>query len=188
LDQSGGRFRLSERCDFRQWPVCHARTARDIWISTNTINWSLRTTGDNGDLYEAIFAQGFFVAVGSPVSGGQKIVTSPDGMNWKTRPVNSMLSGPLFGVTYGNGYFVAVGGKGIILTSDPVFRLSPVNGGAQWLLTGETGRSYHFQYSDNLSVTNWTDITNFTSVAETTLLTDPTANASNARFYRATSP
>jgi hypothetical protein len=50
------------------------------------------------------------VAVGK----GGTILTSPDGVSWTARA--SPTGNYLFGVTYGNGLFVAVGG-GTILTS-----------------------------------------------------------------------
>jgi hypothetical protein len=165
-----------------------------VWVSSDGTNWSQRSSGDANYLYGATFAQEWFVAVGAQNLGpsGQKIATSTDGMNWTMRPVNTMLSPPLQAVTYGNGWFVAVGQKGIILQSGPVFRLYPAGpapgGGLQWLLTGEAGRGYHFQYSDNLGGPGWQDVTGFTSTAETTLLTDPGAGSSNTRFYRVTSP
>ncbi len=164
-----------------------------VWISTDAVTWTQRQTGSFDYLFGATFAQGVFVAVGGPFSGGsQKIATSRDGANWKLRPVTTMLSPPLRGVAYGNGYFVAVGEKGLILRSGPVFGLaggglSP-DGGIQWILSGESGRSYHFQYSDNLAGAGWADVTNFTSTAETSVLADPGAPLVPTRFYRATSP
>jgi hypothetical protein len=51
------------------------------------------------------------VAVGS----GGTILTSPDGVKWTRR--TSGTNNLLYGVTYGNGLFVAVGDRGTILTS-----------------------------------------------------------------------
>ena len=43
------------------------------------------------------------------------ILTSPDGVTWTTR--ESISDTSLYGVTYGNSTFVAVGSGGTILTS-----------------------------------------------------------------------
>jgi hypothetical protein len=47
--------------------------------------------------------------------GNGTILTSPDGVSWTAR--TSGTSNSLYGVTYGNGTFVAVGEYGTILTS-----------------------------------------------------------------------
>ncbi len=164
-----------------------------VWVSADGGTWTQHQTGSTDYLFGATFAQGLFVAVGGPYSGGsQKIVTSRDGVNWKLRPVATQLSPLLHGVAYGNGYFVTVGEKGLILQSGPVFGLvagsAAPEGGIQWILTGEAGRSFRFQYSEQLQAPGWTDITNFTSTAETSILTDPTATSASGRFYRVTSP
>jgi len=49
------------------------------------------------------------------VGDGGTILTSPDGVSWTER--DSGTSNWLWGVTYGNGTFVAVGDYGTILTS-----------------------------------------------------------------------
>jgi hypothetical protein len=161
-----------------------------MWISSNTSNWIQKNSNSAFDyLFDITFAQGFFVAVGGPYSGGsQRIVTSTDGMNWLTRPVNAGLSPVLRGIAYGNGSFVAVGDQGIILQSGPVFHLKPNPGVGplHWVLKGEAGRSYTFQCTENL--VNWNSITNFVSAGETTLLIDSTATNSDLRFYRVVSP
>lgn len=164
-----------------------------IFRSSDAINWTQHQAGNSEYLYDTVFAQGMFVSVGGPFGGGgQKIVTSPNGIQWTPRTENVMHSGLLQGVAYGNGYFVAVGQKGLILQSAPVFGLTPATppaaGGFQWILTGEIGRTYSFQFSPELGGTNWTEITNFISVNETTFLTDPATPLSFARFYRVISP
>jgi len=69
-------------------------------------------------LEDVIFGGGMWVAVGQ--SG--EIQSSPDGIVWTHRPQPEILPVSLFGVTYGNGTFVAVGNgpandRGVILTS-----------------------------------------------------------------------
>ena len=163
------------------------------WVSTNAVSWTQRQAGNGDYLFGATFAQGLFVAVGGPFSGGsQKIATSPAGAHWKIRPAVTQLSPCLQAVAYGNGSFVAVSEKGIILQSDPTFRLAAddaaSSAGPRWILIGEAGRSYHFQYSENLGASNWLDVTRFTSTGETEVLRDPGAGAPGARFYRSVSP
>jgi hypothetical protein len=74
-----------------------------ILTSTNGITWKTRTSGTTEYLYDVIYGDGKFVAV----SVGGPVTTSPDGTNWT---VNS--SGPInsYGVAYGNGKFISVGG------------------------------------------------------------------------------
>jgi hypothetical protein len=163
-----------------------------IQTSANAIDWINQQIGNTDYLIGCTFAQGRFIAVGGPFGGGgQKIVSSADGANWTVHPVTTLLSGRLEGVAYGNGYFVAVGQKGIILQSDPVFDLESGErlslGGIRWTLTGEIGRNYNVQFATNLTETNWTTLTNFISTTETTFVTDPFP-AATVRFYRVLSP
>ena len=86
-------------------------TGASILMSTNGINWvnvSLR----NG-LWADIFADGQFVAVGGyvPIAAGAFIFSSPDGTNWTTQSVGGGLYN-FYGITWGNGSFVTVGGPG----------------------------------------------------------------------------
>src|SRR5678815_3970630 len=98
------------------------------YISKDGNTWTTRDTGNSDYVFGLTFAQGLFVGVGSPFGGGaQKIVTSPDAFNWKLRPVSVTNSAALRAVTYGNGYFVAVGEKGLVLRSGPVFTLRLTN-------------------------------------------------------------
>src|SRR5205085_417717 len=119
-----------------------------VYTTPNGINWSSRGTINSDYVFGITFAQGLFVGAGGPFSGGsQKIVTSPDGWNWKLRTVAVTNSAALRGVTYGNGYFIAVGDKGMILQSGPVstLRLTSLSGGATFVLDGEIGRRYRLQ-------------------------------------------
>jgi hypothetical protein len=128
--------------------------------------------------------------VGGPFGGGsQKIVTSLDGSTWKLRTVSVTNSATLRGVTYGNGYFIAVGDKGMILQSGPVstLRLTGLTRGANLVLDGEIGRSYRLQSSQDSSQSNWTDVITVTNTAEAIQILDPTPTA-QLQFYRAVSP
>ena len=153
-------------------------------------NCRIRKSGEPESKCLPTFAQGLFVGVGGSFGGGsQKIVTSPDGSNWKLRPVSVTNSASLRAVTYGNGYFIAVGDKGMILQSGPVLtlRLTGLSGGATLVLDGEIGRSYRLQSSQDLSQSNWTNVVTVTNTAEATQFVDPSPIAQQ-RFYRAVSP
>ena len=159
------------------------------YTTTNGTNWtySYSTSGDyvNGIVY----AQNYFVGAGGPYIGGsQKIVTSPDGYNWKLRPISITNSAPFRAITYGNGYFVAVGEKGLIVQSDPIFslRLSGFSNQSPILtLEGEIGRPYHIQ---SLVNSNWTDLVNTTNTSEISSHLDTQANHAAVRLYRAVTP
>jgi hypothetical protein len=158
--------------------------------TTNGINWSSRGTVSSDYVFGVTFAQGLFVGVGGPFSGGsQKIVTSSDGSNWKLRPVSVTNSAALRGVTYGNGYFITVGDKGLILRSGSVLtlRLAGLSGGATLVLDGEIGRAYRIQSSQDLSQSNWTNVVTVTNTTEATQVFDSSPVAQQ-RFYRAVSP
>src|SRR5207302_1893499 len=70
-------------------------------------------------LNAAAFGNGLFVVVGDGNTNLDTVIlTSPDGITWTPRSGGTNL--PLWGVTYANGLFVAVGGNvdgGVILTS-----------------------------------------------------------------------
>jgi len=64
------------------------------------------------------YANGLYVAVGTSLTGGGRILTSTDGQNWTEQtPTLNPLDHPLRGVTWGNNGFVAVGDEGEVYTS-----------------------------------------------------------------------
>jgi hypothetical protein len=82
--------------------------------SHNGAYWKLSSlSGWTGVVDDVMFGAGVFVITGS---AGQ-ISTSPDGITWTSR--TSGTANELFGVTFGEGLFVAVGGgsPGTVLTS-----------------------------------------------------------------------
>jgi hypothetical protein len=165
----------------------------EIYYSTNGTNWGYRTAGTAITYINALaFGQGLFVGVGDLEypSGPQKIVTSPNGANWKVRPVPSGNSAPLRSVTYGNGYVIAVGEKGLIFQSDPVFTLSSVNSGGSpmLLLDGEIGRAYRIQARTNLTSGSWVDVLTVTNSSEITQYPAPVLGDAPVGFYRAVTP
>lgn len=164
-----------------------------IVASTNGINWTSVELVPRDEFYGITFAQGTFVVAGGNSQGNwRRIVTSSDGVSWKDRVAITISSdiGNLQSVAYGNGYLVTIGTLGRILQSGSIFRLIPGNilsGERQLTLVGEAGRSYRLQSQENFGQTNWTDLTNFVSTSETTLIIDP-APGPNEKFYRAASP
>jgi hypothetical protein len=105
-----------------------------VAVGKNTINLSLdggvtwgATSIGASRLYGVVYAGGQFVGYGAVWSSGggggpgvideinSAIYTSPDGTAWTQRP--SVTSNGLYGLTYGNSLWVAVGKNGTIITS-----------------------------------------------------------------------
>jgi hypothetical protein len=88
-----------------------------VLTSTDGITWTLRNIAAANALnawYSVTYGNGLFVAVSNNsynggVGGTDRVITSPDGINWtaRTTPTNNWYS-----VTYGNGIFVAVAQTG----------------------------------------------------------------------------
>jgi hypothetical protein len=165
-----------------------AMDARAIpYYSATGTNWAHIFTANSYYIFGVTYAQGLFVGAGGPYIGGaQAVTTSPDGAVWKRRSVNLTNSASLKAVTYGNGRFVAVGEKGLILKSGPIFTLRPpvLNGSnAQFWLTGEKGRVYRVQSSPD-AATAWLDLINVTNTDEAMSFTVP-IGPEVSRLYRA---
>jgi hypothetical protein len=96
-----------------------------ILTSHDGISWT-QAYFDNSsyNMIEGItYANGYFVAVGSGGTIGTyaKTYVSTDGNNWTVTRINTpALPGSLYNVIYGNSTFVAVGGQGLIIQSDPL--------------------------------------------------------------------
>lgn len=97
--------------------------SREIWTSTNGLDWSPAANPAQADVRHVIYASGQFVAVGS---GG--ILTSPDGLAWTQR---STRGAPC--VAYGNGRYVAPGNP-ILISSNGVSwtEHTPPSGWPNW--------------------------------------------------------
>jgi hypothetical protein len=104
-------------------------------MSTNGVNWVERSLGIDGWILSVAYGVGQFVGVGSsdtawwgPDAPRSIIVTSSDGLNW-TEQQGTILVGAqgegamtLGPITYGNGLFAALVGRGRILTSSDGMR------------------------------------------------------------------
>jgi hypothetical protein len=110
---------------------------------------------------------GLFVAVGEAGT----IVTSPDGMTWARQLSNTPLS--LYGVTYGNNQFIAVGGNalaggGVILQGTPdgtAWTVEDASGSLDTNLTGVTYANGQFVAVGNNQAMASTDGTNWSSLS-----------------------
>ena len=86
-----------------------------VLTSTNGRAWVARDSGFMGDLYSAVYGNGIFIA-----SAWNAVLTSPDGVDWTEHDLTSVTgddSALLLGLAYGGGAFVAVGSRGLILSS-----------------------------------------------------------------------
>jgi hypothetical protein len=96
-----------------------------VLVSSNGVNWGQSWSGTN-ELNAVTYGNGEFVAVGSGdiltsnivVATYGAIVTSTNGTDWMEHLTGNQGEQFLYGVAYGNGLFVAVGGgDNAILTS-----------------------------------------------------------------------
>ncbi len=90
----------------------------NIFTSSDGVTWTKRTNFSSyGKWFSGLaYGNGIFAGVGGLFEGF--IISSPDGITWAER--RSPTSDSLQGVVYGKETFIAVGGNGTILQSDPV--------------------------------------------------------------------
>jgi len=89
------------------------------------------------------------------------------------------------GIDYGKGRFVAVGGFGAIIQSDPVMSLQAKtfsSSGFSLLSSGEPGPEQTIQESTDLGI--WSDVIGYRQSQGEVSLLDPSATNSNFTFYR----
>ena len=92
-----------------------------ILISPNGFNWTPGTSVTVNSFYvlsDVTFGAGVFV-----VTGGDKIFTSSDGVNWTTTTLvqdPNSLAKYVVRIAYGNGIFIAVGGDTRITSTDGI--------------------------------------------------------------------
>jgi hypothetical protein len=147
-------------------------------------------------LRSVAFGDGLFVGVGDLGA----LVTSTHGNYWTVRDCGQGLSS-LLDVTYGRNTFVAVGGGGLILQSDPILALSlrqiapgslaggESNGqGSQTELTisGPAGGTCQIQSAGEIALSNgWQTVATVTLSNAPTIWVDPQSVGTSPRFYRA---
>ena len=98
----------------------------ETWTPSNTINESANLHY----LYDVVYAEGKYIAVGNNYSDKSVIATSTDGLTWSVvsdTTINSSLKWT--SIAYGNGTFIAVGENGSIRS---------VDGGSTWIYTSSS--------------------------------------------------
>lgn len=160
-------------------------------VSTDGVNWSIFSNvrpSSTGVSY----GNGYFLAT-AQVGGPSRILISPDGENWESRtnvtgwprPTTSFLDGQTVrDLAYNNDTFVAVGVYGLILQSDPVFRIEIARGeSSRVTVLGPSNKTYRIESAHSLdSGTSWTERT--TLFQPPFEWVDESPDASN-RLYRA---
>ena len=104
--------------------VAWTGTGQRIMTSPDGITWTGRASGDDLNKWNAVtYANGKFVAVAT--SSGRApspaptalTATSADGITWTVGTDSDTLNKNWYGLTYGNGVFVATGGANAVMTS-----------------------------------------------------------------------
>lgn len=71
-----------------------------IATSPNGINWTLRTSPIQGNLYSIGFGNGIFIAASYIGVPGNRVMSSPDGINWTI--IKTSVENQFYGVSYAN--------------------------------------------------------------------------------------
>ena len=100
-----------------------------ILTSRNGLTWTRRNRANRKNLYGVTFGEGAFVAVGD----NGAIVTSVDGIHWKSRGANTEDETLFAAIAFGNGRFVGGGESGAIITS---------TNGVDWVVRRLDGAPY----------------------------------------------
>lgn len=86
-----------------------SNTITIIQVSTDGINWTQYEPFTNGPVLSAVtYGNGLFVAVAN--GGGNRVITSPDGISWTLR--NASDNNQWVSVAFGNNTFVAIANSG----------------------------------------------------------------------------
>jgi len=129
--------------------------------------------------------EGLFVAVGEAGT----IITSPDGITWTVQKSQTLLD--LYGVTYGNGQFVVVGGNdvaaaGVVLSGTPdgaTWTVEDVSGTLAASLTGVTYAKGQFVAVGNNQVLTSPDGADWNALpTEPSGITGPTVDLYDTAF------
>lgn len=97
--------------------------AGEIYTGTSISSWRRLTTGANESRYGVVYGDGRFVAVSSRSdtltgTSGVPVTFSTDGVSWtRATATPTLTAGSLFGITYAQNIYVAVGDAGRIFTS-----------------------------------------------------------------------
>src|SRR5271165_5590386 len=97
-------------------------------------HWALRTSGSTKHLLGIAYGHGTYVAVGGlpPIDPSQPIraslLTSLDAMTWTSLP---LTNANIYGVSFLNDQFIAIGDSGLIMTSTDGLSWATQNSSAQ---------------------------------------------------------
>lgn len=150
-----------------------------VAYSSDGREWSLTQTGLSNP-HSVDFGSGLFCAVGDLGT----LSTSMNGREWMAR--SSGTTSSLTDVVHGNGTFVAVGARGLILQSAPVIvlGLDQASPGAL-AISGPIGQSCQIESASEISAaSNWEVMGSVVLTAGSTMWTDPRPAATSQRFYR----
>ncbi len=138
------------------------------------------------------FGSGTFYIRATDGDYTRRLYRSTDGRKWTGQDYGSTYT--IKGLSHLNGTFMLYGGSGMILQSDP---FGPSLSGAydaaagEFTLTftgGELGRAYRLQQTDDLSASNWENVSSFTMTQEAVRMVISTFPSASQKFYRAVSP
>ena len=89
-----------------------------VFTSPDGVSWTSRASGTTNSLNRVIYGNNLFVVVGQVGTSYTTgfILTSPDGITWTPRTIPSG-TGPLSGVIYAGGQFIAAGYGGNLISS-----------------------------------------------------------------------
>jgi hypothetical protein len=159
-----------------------------VLTSSDSAGWSLLPPpGSVGPLSGIAYGNGYFVG-----STGGALASFDEDLRWTVR--DTYCGWWLNSVAFGKDTFVAVGGGGTILQSDPVVPPPPatlkarLRAPVELELLGEPGRTYRIERAGSLPpVTTWQKLTNLTLITNSAVFADSPPRTVHRRYYRAVS-
>ncbi|MBU6398983.1 MAG: hypothetical protein KGS61_01570, partial [Verrucomicrobia bacterium] len=156
-------------------------TATSTWTSTNGVDWTTNYSGFYLDQPSTIgYGAGQFIVPALvfaprcfPCPSYWGVFSSPDGVNWGGWGFDQR--GPLYGIGYGGGRFIAVGAAGAVwefAVTPELGTLRPLSGGGmRGSISWVAAASCALDVSTNL--TDWTRLTNVATTNGTAQFSDP---------------
>lgn len=102
-------------------------------VSSDGLNWTSMTVASLRAVYDLVYGNGVWVAVGNANSRNPRLFTSVDGQVWRNMLLPS--TGDLYGVAASSSLFIAVGGASVKLVNSS-------DNGATWTAYRAFGASY----------------------------------------------
>jgi hypothetical protein len=161
-----------------------------VAISNDGITWTVQNIGIEV-MEDLTFADGTFIGIGHGSTGiirNYLFCTSTNGLNWEIMP----LPGFFFGLAYGNGTYVAVGGGGFIAQSGQI-RAGPRflpsylkrNLRATIGIAVESPINSIIRLEAGTDLRTWTELLRATNLSGVLEFEDQTSPGLPYRFYRA---